>query len=48
MSPELGIDVILTENLKLEMDNGVVYSLALGENCGGNCCTSNQLLIFFI
>lgn len=48
MSPELAICVILTENLKLETDNGVVYSLALGEKCRGNCRTLNQLLIFFI
>lgn len=48
MSPELAIYVILTENLKLERDNGVVYSLALGEKCRGNRCTLNQLLLFFI
>lgn len=48
MSPELAICVILTENMKLEMGNGVVYSLALGEKCISNPCTLNQLLIFFI
>lgn len=48
MSPELAVCVNLTEDLKLEMDNGVVYSLALGEKCRGNGCTLNQLLIFFI
>lgn len=48
MSPELAICVILTENLKLDMDNGVVYSLALGKKCRSNGGTLNQLLIFFI
>lgn len=45
---KLVICMILTENLKLEIDNEVVYSVAFGEKYRGNSCTSYQLLMFFI